>query len=55
MYAVSAQWIFADDEDYESEIIESNATARRVWWIDEYRSDDPELIYTLPGVNSDNP
>ena len=50
MYAVSAQWVFEDDDDYESEISESDAMARRVWWIDDYRSTDPDLIYTLPGT-----
>ena len=53
MYAVSAQWMFEDDEDYESEIIDSDAMSRRVWWIDWYRSDNPDLIYTLPGTQSD--
>jgi hypothetical protein len=24
--------------------------ARRIWWIDDYRSDNPDLIYTLPGT-----
>ena len=53
MYAVTAQWVFEDDEDYESEISESDATARRVWWIDDYRSLDPDLIYTLPGSQNE--
>jgi hypothetical protein len=48
MYAVWAQWVFADDNDYESEIIESDAMARRVWWIDDYVSTDN--AYTLPGT-----
>jgi hypothetical protein len=52
MYGVWGQWVF--DEDGE-EIIEADAMARRVWWIDNYRSEDDELIYTLPGTNTDNP
>jgi hypothetical protein len=50
MYAVWAQWVFADDNDYESEIIESDAMARRVWWIDDYVSDTN--AYTLPGTQT---
>jgi hypothetical protein len=53
MYGVWAQWVFEDDEDYESEIIESDAMARRIWWIDDYISDTE--AYSLPGTNSDNP
>ena len=48
MYAVWAQWVFADDNDYDSEIVESDAMARRVWWIDDYVSQDNS--YTLPGT-----
>ena len=48
MYAVWAQWVFADDNDYDSEIVESDAMARRVWWIDDYVSEDNS--YTLPGT-----
>ena len=55
LYAVWAQWVFADDNDYDSDIVESDAMARRVWWIDEYRSDNPDLIYTLPGTQNPNP
>ena len=41
MYAVWAQWVFEGDKDnYEGEVIESDAMARRVWWIDDYVSDD---------------
>jgi len=54
MYAVSAQWVFEHDDDYESEIIEADAMARRVWWIDDYICDtvaDPTCAYSLPGTN----
>ena len=50
LYGVWTQWVFAYDDDYESEIVESEAMARRIWWIDDYVSDNPELIYTLPGT-----
>lgn len=48
MYAVWAQWVFAIPDDYDSEIVESDAMARRVWWIDDYVSDTN--AYTLPGT-----
>jgi hypothetical protein len=49
MYAVWAQWVFEGDRDnYDGEIIESDAMARRVWWIDDYVSDTN--AYTLPGT-----
>ena len=53
MYGVTGQWVFEDDDDYESEISESDAMARRVWWIDNYRSDNLDLIYTLPGTQNE--
>ena len=49
LYAVWAQWVFEND-DYEADITESDAMARRVWWIDEYRSTNEDLIWTLPGT-----
>jgi hypothetical protein len=52
LYGVWAEWVFADDDDYESDITESVARARRVWWIDEYISETE--AYSLPGANSDN-
>ena len=48
MYGVWAQWIFDDTGE---EVIDSDAMARRIWWLDNYRSDNPDLIYTLPGTN----
>jgi hypothetical protein len=51
LYGVWAQWVYAVKDDYESEIIESEAMARRLWWIDNYRSADPTLTWTLPGTN----
>jgi hypothetical protein len=53
LYGVWAEWMFEDDDDYESDVVESDAMARRIWWIDDYIS--VENSYTLPGVNSDNP
>jgi hypothetical protein len=53
LYGVWSQWVFADDEDYESEIVESAAMARRIWWIDDYVSENPDLIYTLPGTQKE--
>jgi hypothetical protein len=47
LYGVWAQWVF--DETGE-EVVESDAMARRVWWIDDYISTNPDLIYTLPGT-----
>jgi hypothetical protein len=49
MYGVWSQWVYQDD-DYDGEIIESDAKARRVWWIDNYRSTNEDLIWTLPGT-----
>lgn len=46
MYGTWSQWTF-DDDGY---VVESEAMARRVWWIDAYRSTNPDLIYTLPGT-----
>ena len=50
LYGVWGQWVFGEHE----EISESDAMARRVWWIDNYRSTNEELIYTLPGSNQDD-
>jgi hypothetical protein len=50
LYGVWAQWVFEND-DYEGEIIESNAMARRIWWIDDFISDNPDNVWTLPGTN----
>jgi hypothetical protein len=50
LYGVWAQWVFENDEDYDSDIIESDAIARRLWWIDDYISDDPDNVWTLPGT-----
>ena len=50
LYSVWAQWVFEVDGDYDSDIVESDSMARRIWWIDEYRSTNPDLIYTLPGT-----
>jgi len=51
MYGVSAQWVFDDSGE---EVIESNAQARRVWWIDDYRSTNEDLIYLFGGTGSQN-
>lgn len=50
LYAAWTQWVYEDDEDYESEIIDADAMARRIWWIDDYRSTNEDLIWTLPGT-----
>jgi len=47
LYGVWAQWVF--DETGE-EVVESTAQARRIWWIDDYISDNPDLVWTLPGT-----
>ena len=46
MYAVWAQWVFDEHE----EVIEADAKARRIWWLDDYISDDLTKVYTLPGT-----
>jgi len=51
MYGVWAQWVFDDDGE---EVVESDAMARRIWWIDDYRSEDDALIYTLPGTSENS-
>jgi hypothetical protein len=48
LYGVWAQWVF--DESGE-EVAESDAMARRLWWINDYRSTNPDLIWTLPGTS----
>ena len=48
LYGVWAQWVF---DDLGEEVIESDAKARRVWWIDLYRSADAANTWTLPGTN----
>jgi len=50
LYGVWAQWVLEDDEDYDSENLETDAMARRIWWIDDYRSIDEENIWRLPGT-----
>jgi hypothetical protein len=51
MYGVWAQWEF---DDFGEEVIESDAAARRIWWIDLYRSTNSDLTWTLPGTNQAN-
>jgi hypothetical protein len=46
MYGVWAQWVLDVTGE---EVVESDAMARRIWWIDEWRSDTN--AYTLPGAN----
>jgi len=43
MYGVWAQ--------YDHEAHESDAKARRVWWINDYISSNPDLVWTLPGTS----
>jgi hypothetical protein len=47
LYGVWAQWVL--DEETGEEVVESDAMARRIWWIDDYISVDNS--YTLPGTN----
>ncbi|MDQ2090859.1 choice-of-anchor O protein [Marimonas arenosa] len=46
LYATWTQWVFGEDGE---EIVESDAMARRIWWIDDYISSDNS--WTLPGTN----
>lgn len=48
MYGVWTQWVF---DEYGEEVTESDAMARRIWWIDNYISPNPDLVWTLPGTN----
>ena len=47
LYAVWAQWVL---DEMGEDVVEAEAMARRIWWLDGYRSTDPDLIYTLPGT-----
>jgi len=47
-----SQWVF--DEAGE-EVVESDSMARRIWWIDDYISADPDNVWTLPGTNQSTP
>jgi hypothetical protein len=47
LYAVWTQWVYETKGDYESDVIEADAMARRVWWLDDWVSDTN--AYTLPG------
>jgi hypothetical protein len=46
LYGVWGQWVF---DEYGEEVVESEAMARRIWFIDEWVSDIN--AYTLPGTN----
>jgi hypothetical protein len=48
LYGVWAQWVF---DDYGEEVEETDPMARRIWWIDDYISLNPDLVWTLPGTN----
>jgi hypothetical protein len=48
LYGVWAQWVFEND-DYEGEVIESDAMSRRIWWLDDFISVDSSWL--LPGTN----
>jgi hypothetical protein len=48
LYGVWAQWVMDDGGE---DVIDSEANARRVWWIDVYRSLDESKTWTLPGTN----
>jgi hypothetical protein len=51
LYGVWAQWVTDDSGE---EVIDSEANARRIWWIDNYRSTDTTETWTLPGTNQSN-
>jgi hypothetical protein len=46
LYGVWTQWVF---DEYGEEVIESEAVARRIWFLDEYISETES--WTLPGTN----
>jgi hypothetical protein len=48
LYGVWAQWVM---DDLGEEVIDSEANARRIWWIDNYRSTILDNVWTLPGTN----
>jgi hypothetical protein len=48
LYSVWGQWVFGYDMHGNEAITESDAMARRVWWIDGYI---PSNAWTLPGTN----
>ncbi|NCF16023.1 MAG: hypothetical protein GWP62_11980 [Gammaproteobacteria bacterium] len=48
LYGVWAQWVF---DDLGEEVIDSEANMRRIWLIDNYRSPNLDLIWTLQGIN----
>jgi hypothetical protein len=48
LYAVWAQWVL--DELAGEEVVESDAMARRIWWIDDYFCATEGCSYTLPGT-----
>ncbi len=52
LYGVWTQWVYEND-DIEADIIESDAMARRVWWIDGYISATLDNVWTLPGTSQD--
>ena len=47
LYCTWTQWVFAE---YGEDVVESDAMGRRLWWIDDYISD--ENAWTLPGTNN---
>ena len=49
LYGTWTQWVFGEHE----EIVESDAMARRIWWIDDYIPTE-ENAWTLPGTNKEN-
>ena len=43
MYGVWAQWVFEND-NYEGEVIESDAMSRRIWWLDDWIPSDAWVL-----------
>ena len=50
LYSVWGQWVFGYDMYGNEAITESDAMARRIWWIDGYIPSD-QNAWTLPGTN----
>ena len=50
LYSVWGQWVFGYDMYGNEAVVESDAMARRIWWLDGYIPSD-ENAWTLPGAN----
>ena len=50
IYGVWAQWMYEND-DYTGDIVESDAMARRIWYIDDYIPSDAWVLGGGSGSN----